>query len=281
MRCSLFFVFSVTFLFLSFKNDFSGNCDTAPIFPFPSSAHSPSQLDFTSYKGNNIKQTYEIKISYYDAIQISIFGSGLLIMLMLAFLHLCTRVNYVSFKTELNLHNKKKTSSISTQFLTLFLSINLLGFLLLNEYEEEQIFLFIFHTIHNIGDISTLPLKSNKLITNVVSGILILNIFSISITPATYTLCLIIFQIQCNFYVKRIPHWFPIILIILSNDIHLNPGPYSQNNCFNFMSWNVNSLAKENFQRVRLIEAQNAIFNYDLISICESSLNDSVELPES
>ena len=45
------------------------------------------------------------------------------------------------------------------------------------------------------------------------------------------------------------------------------------------MSWNLNSLAKDNFQRVRLIEAHNSIFNYDLISICETSLNDSVELP--
>ena len=46
------------------------------------------------------------------------------------------------------------------------------------------------------------------------------------------------------------------------------------------MSWNVNSLAKDEFQRVTLIEAHNSIFNYDLISICETSLNDSVELPE-
>ena len=37
------------------------------------------------------------------------------------------------------------------------------------------------------------------------------------------------------------------------------------------MSWTVNSLA---------IEAHNSIFNYDLISICEISLNDAVELPE-
>ena len=41
------------------------------------------------------------------------------------------------------------------------------------------------------------------------------------------------------------------------------------------------SKGKFNFQRVRLIEAHNAIFNYDLISICETSLNDSVELSES
>ena len=72
----------------------------------------------------------------------------------------------------------------------------------------------------------------------------------------------------------------PTILILLSNDIHLNPGPHFQNNFLNFMSWNLNSLAKDNFQRIRLIEAHNALFKYDLISICETSLNDSVELPE-
>ena len=46
------------------------------------------------------------------------------------------------------------------------------------------------------------------------------------------------------------------------------------------MAWNLYSLAKDNFQRVRLIEAHNSIFNYDVISFCETSLNDSVELPE-
>ena len=46
------------------------------------------------------------------------------------------------------------------------------------------------------------------------------------------------------------------------------------------MLWNLNSLAKDNFERIRLIEAHNALFKYDLISICETSLNDSVELPE-
>ena len=69
-------------------------------------------------------------------------------------------------------------------------------------------------------------------------------------------------------------------VVKLSNDNHLNSQPHFQNNFFNFMSWNLNSLAKDNFQRIRLIEAHNTFFNYDLISICETSLNDSVELPE-
>ena len=46
------------------------------------------------------------------------------------------------------------------------------------------------------------------------------------------------------------------------------------------MTWNANSLARGNFECVCLIRAHNSIFNYDIISICETSLNDSVELPE-
>ena len=72
------------------------------------------------------------------------------------------------------------------------------------------------------------------------------------------------------------------LVIYLSNDISKNPGPepHFQNNFFNFMSWNLNSLAKDNFRRVSLIEAHNSFFNYDLISVSETSLNDSVELPD-
>ena len=46
------------------------------------------------------------------------------------------------------------------------------------------------------------------------------------------------------------------------------------------MSWNLNSLAKDDFQHARLLQAHNSIFNYDMISICETSLNDSVDIPE-
>ena len=76
--------------------------------------------------------------------------------------------------------------------------------------------------------------------------------------------------------------WYFQLVIYLSNDISKNPGPepYFQNNFFNFMSWNLYSLAKDNFHRVSLIEAHKSFFNYDLISVSETSLNDSVELPE-
>ena len=88
-----------------------------------------------------------------------------------------------------------------------------------------------------------------------------LYIFSVSVTSDTCIVCLLVFQIWCY-----------------SNDNHLNPGPHYQNNFFNFMSGNQNSLAKDNIQCFQFIEAPNSIYNYDLISICETSY--SVELPE-
>ena len=66
------------------------------------------------------------------------------------------------------------------------------------------------------------------------------------------------------------------LLILISNDIEQNPGPGYHNSFFNFMNWNLNSLATNDFTRVQLIEAHNCLHNYDLISVCETSLTDSL-----
>ena len=60
---------------------------------------------------------------------------------------------------------------------------------------------------------------------------------------------------------------------IISNH---NPNPPFYNNLFTFVSWNVISIATDNFHPVPLIEAHNSIFNYGLISLCETRLNDSI-----
>ena len=70
------------------------------------------------------------------------------------------------------------------------------------------------------------------------------------------------------------------LVIYLSNDISKYPHPQFQNNFLNFISWNLNSLAKDNLHPVSLIDAHNSLCYYDLISICKTSLNASVELPE-
>ena len=47
-----------------------------------------------------------------------------------------------------------------------------------------------------------------------------------------------------------------------------------------FCNWNLNTLSKDNFYRIKLLQAHNANHNYDIISLCETSLNDAIEVPE-
>ena len=49
---------------------------------------------------------------------------------------------------------------------------------------------------------------------------------------------------------------------------------------FSFCNWNLNTLSKNDFQRVSLLEAHNSIFKYDIISLCETSLNEVTKVPE-
>ena len=79
-----------------------------------------------------------------------------------------------------------------------------------------------------------------------------------------------------TFIFDSIPSWIIFSRILLSGDEELNLGDKH----FTFLNWNLNSLAKDNFGRAQLLEAHNSIFDYDLISICETSLDDTIEIPE-
>ena len=102
----------------------------------------------------------------------------------------------------------------------------------------------------------------------------------IAVTPISYLVLLVATYALCVQLTAEVPPWVPLLLILLSNDIELNPGPNYHENFLSFMNWNLNSLAKNNFERAQLIEAHNSLHNYDLISLCETSLNDSVEIPD-
>ena len=79
--------------------------------------------------------------------------------------------------------------------------------------------------------------------------------------------------------------WYANIVITLSWDVHPHPGPlnvidrgYSAG-YFTFCNWNVNTLNKNDLHRVSLLESSNTLFSYGIISLCETSLNDSVPEP--
>ena len=61
-------------------------------------------------------------------------------------------------------------------------------------------------------------------------------------------------------------------MILLSGDVEINLGP----NTLDFCCWNLNSIAAHDFLQISLIEAYNSIYNYDLIGIVETHLDDTV-----
>ena len=65
---------------------------------------------------------------------------------------------------------------------------------------------------------------------------------------------------------------FLSLLVILSNDIELNPGPRkdSSNHNFSIAYWNINSNAKTNFVKSSHLEIYNTIDSYDLICFSET-----------
>ena len=97
--------------------------------------------------------------------------------------------------------------------------------------------------------------KTCKLLTRTSSTVSCIITFSQSVTPSENLLCILIFQICCHSQTVNVPKWLSLILVLLANDIEVNPGPHEKN-CLTFMNWNLNSLVKGNFERVDLIEAQ-------------------------
>ena len=121
-----------------------------------------------------------------------------------------------------------------------------------------------------------------KSLTKLSSGMTVVTMISLATTDSSHTLCLFVMLISCYKITRRPPQWIFVLLLVLSNDIHLNPGPDYHSNFFTFMSWNLNSLTKDDFKRVELLEANSTIFNYDIIALCETSLtNDTTpNVPE-
>ena len=150
---------------------------------------------------------------------------------------------------------------------------------LVSEYENTHFFLAVSPNLDFLSffeQILQVYSKFKKPISMTLSVIYVLIIPSTATTPNTQYICIWVLQIVCFSLAKELPPWLSALLIIISNELEQNPGPVYHSNLFNFMNWNLNSLATNDFARVQLIEAHNSIHNYDLILICETSLTDSL-----
>ena len=259
LRLILFFCFSYCFNFI-----------THP-YPIPPTSTTFIRKDFENTIISNVTT---IQITLLDTIKICILGVLIVTVLAKFLFNLCNSVKFIMFTTNLSTRTKTNTNRKACIQPLIF---SVLYGLLLTEYEESWFFLLCNLNIYS--SCLKLPHKDTiKYFSRVLFILINLYIFCLSDSIICHTLCLITFQNFCYFFTKKYPPWLPAILIMLSNDVHQNPGPF-HNSYFKFMNWNCNSIAKDDFQRLRLLEAQNSLFNYDLICLCETSLNDEVVLP--
>ena len=194
-----------------------------------------------------------------------------LTMILLSNIELNCR--FVSFSTPLNTLKPKSIKTVNQHFLLLFLL-----YVMLFEY---YFIIFLPYEFLNVHLNKIRVKKLNAIVKLVHCGIA-------NITLVVYHriyLLRYITKVGCyNYPLETIAIWVVLMRISLCPDIHPNPGPPNSNNFaggfFSFCNWNLNTLSKEDFTRITLLEAHNTEHNYDIISLCETSLDDNVQVPE-
>ena len=207
---------------------------------------------------------------------VSYLSIGCAIFLCAYFMNLISNVTYIKFNTNLTIRQKSTCRMSLGLPASSFISIYCLTFIFI-DCPLPIIFAYIAN--HNLSFLLIIiDIRNyNRLAILTLSKTLPLYIFSIAFSPYEFILCNILFQLWCLLSQSKIPSWLLLLLITLSNDVHINPGPCIDKNYLSFMSWNLNSLVKNSFERISLIEAHNSIYHYDIISVCETNLNDSLE----
>ena len=73
---------------------------------------------------------------------------------------------------------------------------------------------------------------------------------------------------------------FLSLLLILSNDVELNPGPKKDSSKRNFSiaHWNLNSIAAQNFVKLSQLEGYNTLHSHDLICLSETWLDSTTSI---
>ena len=167
----------------------------------------------------------------YCISQICLLTFCIILLLSQAFLRLCNHVQYFPFNANLTLCRYKKRHRANSLWKTI---IPLITMLILTENPE----IFYHFLLPNILDfipkfIFLLVRLNIKTFQNIIFVVLSLCLFGIASEQMSQIFCLLILQTFYSRFLKITP-WLPGLLIILANDIHVNPGPRYQDNFFQF-----------------------------------------------
>ena len=187
---------------------------------------------------------------------------------------LISKVRFIPYNVSLNLLPKNQRNAVIYNFMEfMYLPFAMSMFL----EESASVILFIL-------DVSLLDAIYYDLILSVIK------ITTVFLHTGFRTTIYIVFYhksiFQPVFYnFELTAFWIFSLLLMLSSDVHPNPGPHQtdqnfQSGFLSFCNWNLNTLCKDEFYRISLLEAHNTLFKYDIISLCETSLNDEITVPE-
>ena len=204
-----------------------------------------------------------------------LLGIGLSILIWLGKL-LCSNVYFIPFNVSLNMLNKRLKNIYRSVTSVLICSAYILFCYTLNLYDVgASVHLYFNYMFLDVlcFEIWLLTIFINNLIFKF--GILIVKSVLVCLFRTLNSRCL-------NYEIAAL--WIFSLILLLSCDVHPNPGPNGNQEFstgfLSFCNWNLNTLSKDNFCRVSLLEAHNATFNYDIISLCETSLNGDIQVPE-
>ena len=138
-------------------------------------------------KRNKLKPITIIFINFFFLLQYLLTCSGC------PFLHLCNHVKYVTLDTNLCTRHKVTTPKLPDCFWS-FWSLTMLG-LLFCECPDFPLLMFIISINSSSGRLVNLTLRFGKIMPRTIFCILSIYIYSISLTPATCILSLVVFQI--------------------------------------------------------------------------------------
>ena len=189
-------------------------------------------------------------------------------------------VSFISFNTCINTRIKVRNRGSLICENGLMIPLSILMFFTIFEFY----FIFLF-----TEDFFGIKLFTKRRLSPVCKGVKIIHTCTF-ITSCCGIKCLrnilhsLLHFVGGNVY-EMVALWIIFLRLILSSDIHPNPGPVYTGNTFcggflSFCNWNLNTLSKDEFHRISLLEAHNANFDYDIISLCETSLNDTIQVPE-
>ena len=175
---------------------------------------------------------YEIGLNWVFVPQIILLGFGLVGLFWLMLLCLCKQVSYAAFNINLTLFKKKSNLTFPKSW---FFMLVLLG-MLVSEYPEDFSILFCQHYFLDFKFPIIIHPISYKSVARSCFNISCVLFFTNSVSPVTHVLSLFIFQILCHAQSSNVPRWLPLILILLANDIELNPGPRLHYQFLSFMN---------------------------------------------